>query len=295
VEEGETAVNAAFVGFLTILAQATPIHNNSGQPAPPPSPQEEFRTLVKEYADAMKEYRRAIDAAKTTDERKRIDREKYPLPEKYLARCTAIAKKNPKDPAAVDALVWVVAHSFSSAEKAKAVSRLAKDHSQDARLGAIAGNLGGIPGPSSEKILLAILEKNPDHVARGRACFGLARFFRQKAALARTVQNATALQETELAADFGLDVVKDLKKSDPAQFEKLAEQYCEQTLTNFSDVNHYDNKTLGDAAKGTLFELRYLSVGKVAPEIAGEDVDGAKFKLSDYRGKVVLLDFWGNW
>jgi peroxiredoxin len=32
-----------------------------------------------------------------------------------------------------------------------------------------------------------------------------------------------------------------------------------------------------------------------APEIAGEDIDGKKFKLSDYRGKVVLLDFWGNW
>ena len=23
--------------------------------------------------------------------------------------------------------------------------------------------------------------------------------------------------------------------------------------------------------------------------------DGVKFKLSDYRGKVVVLDFWGDW
>jgi hypothetical protein len=37
------------------------------------------------------------------------------------------------------------------------------------------------------------------------------------------------------------------------------------------------------------------AVGKPAPEIAGEDLDRKKFKLSDYRGKVVLLDFWGNW
>lgn len=36
-------------------------------------------------------------------------------------------------------------------------------------------------------------------------------------------------------------------------------------------------------------------VGKVAPDIRGKDLDGKKFKLSDYRGKVVLLDFWGNW
>ena len=35
--------------------------------------------------------------------------------------------------------------------------------------------------------------------------------------------------------------------------------------------------------------------GKPAPEIRGEDIDGKFFKLSEYRGKVVLLDFWGNW
>ncbi len=38
-----------------------------------------------------------------------------------------------------------------------------------------------------------------------------------------------------------------------------------------------------------------LAVGKLAPEISGVDVDGRKFKLSDYRGKVVVLDFWGDW
>jgi hypothetical protein len=38
-----------------------------------------------------------------------------------------------------------------------------------------------------------------------------------------------------------------------------------------------------------------LNIGQVAPEIEGEDLDGKHFKLSDYRGKVVVLDFWGNW
>ncbi len=35
-----------------------------------------------------------------------------------------------------------------------------------------------------------------------------------------------------------------------------------------------------------------LKVGTAAPEIEGEDLDGKKFKLSDYKGKVVMLDFW---
>ena len=38
-----------------------------------------------------------------------------------------------------------------------------------------------------------------------------------------------------------------------------------------------------------------IQVGAVAPEIEGEDLDGNRFKLSDYRGKVVILDFWGHW
>jgi hypothetical protein len=38
-----------------------------------------------------------------------------------------------------------------------------------------------------------------------------------------------------------------------------------------------------------------LAVGRQAPEIAGPDLDGVPFKLSDYRGKVVVLDFWGHW
>jgi peroxiredoxin len=35
-------------------------------------------------------------------------------------------------------------------------------------------------------------------------------------------------------------------------------------------------------------------VGRPAPETEGPDADGKFFRLSDYRGKVVLLDFWGD-
>ncbi len=39
----------------------------------------------------------------------------------------------------------------------------------------------------------------------------------------------------------------------------------------------------------------YPPLGQPAPEIEGEDIDGKPLKLSDFRGKVVLLDFWGHW
>ena len=40
--------------------------------------------------------------------------------------------------------------------------------------------------------------------------------------------------------------------------------------------------------------MQRLKVGKLVPEIEGEDLEGAKFKLGDYRGKVTVLIFWAG-
>ena len=48
-------------------------------------------------------------------------------------------------------------------------------------------------------------------------------------------------------------------------------------------------------AQGPRFQKEKLQIGMTAPDIVGDDLDGSEFKLSDYRGKVVVLDFWGDW
>lgn len=56
---------------------------------------------------------------------------------------------------------------------------------------------------------------------------------------------------------------------------------------------------LNDILKKWISDLSYkvsnLVVGCEAPEIEGVDHAGKKFRLSEYRGKVVLLPFWGFW
>src|SRR5208337_4921492 len=54
-------------------------------------------------------------------------------------------------------------------------------------------------------------------------------------------------------------------------------------------------KTLADVAKARLDEMENLVAGKPAPAIDGTGMDGKPLKLSDYRGKVVVLVFWGTW
>lgn len=40
---------------------------------------------------------------------------------------------------------------------------------------------------------------------------------------------------------------------------------------------------------------KFQAVAQVAPEFSVTTIDGKKLALSDYRGKVVLLDFWATW
>lgn len=54
-------------------------------------------------------------------------------------------------------------------------------------------------------------------------------------------------------------------------------------------------RTFSEAVTPLVFEFKNLRIGCEAPNITAKDLDGVEFSLSDYRGKVVVLDFWGDW
>jgi len=76
--------------------------------------------------------------------------------------------------------------------------------------------------------------------------------------------------------------------------EKDAIALFREVKEKYADIPWYQG-TLGQRADGGIFEIENLGVGKAAPEVQGEDLDGKPMKLSDFRGKVVVLDFWGDW
>jgi hypothetical protein len=64
----------------------------------------------------------------------------------------------------------------------------------------------------------------------------------------------------------------------------------------FADVKMpFGEDTYGKFASGWIFVHENLVVGKVAPGFEAVDENGAKWKLEEYRGKVVVIDFWGDW
>ncbi len=46
------------------------------------------------------------------------------------------------------------------------------------------------------------------------------------------------------------------------------------------------------AATARLADHPRAEVGRPAPEIKGADADGTAFQLSEFKGQVVLLNFW---
>lgn len=54
-------------------------------------------------------------------------------------------------------------------------------------------------------------------------------------------------------------------------------------------------ETLAQAEADLLRSLRHGTVGGTLPEVAGMRLDGVEERLSDYRGRIVLLDFWATW
>jgi peroxiredoxin len=85
-----------------------------------------------------------------------------------------------------------------------------------------------------------------------------------------------------------------LRTPEAKAWREEAASLFEEVMTKHADITINGFKPATQAA-GMMFELRHLQPGGEAPEIEGKDGDGATFKLSDYRGKNVLLVFWGSW
>jgi hypothetical protein len=57
----------------------------------------------------------------------------------------------------------------------------------------------------------------------------------------------------------------------------------------------HPNSLPGLSLNSPTFIKEHLQIGMKAPDIIGKDVFGKPMKLSDFRGRVVVIDFWGDW
>ena len=283
-------------GFTLLLAAgplAAAAHDKKDDK---PAPADEVKSLIADYQKSQQEFYDALGKAKTADERTKAQ-EKRPDPEALAVRLLELAEQNPEDAGVTPvALVHIVTLPLRGGDGTKhlALERLASDHAASDQLEPIVLRLTYQPSPAVEAFLRAVVDKNPKDELKGKATYGLGAMLQQAAGYARQMHEQPELEQRVEAA-FGKEAARWLRDADADRLEREAEELFETAADKFADVPMYAEETLGDAAKGQLFEIRNLGIGKTAPEIEGVDLDGTPFKLSDYRGKVVVIDFWGNW
>lgn len=208
---------------------------------------------------------------------------------KRFLEAVEIAKADPKSDAALAALEWVltIPRSYYLPAGKPALELAREHHAKNPKVGKIAAWVGYYPprgefhpeAVGTEKatwaFLEAVAETNPDKAAKAQA----------ELAYALKAHRAFAEAEYKKSADL------DQRAAEAERlYEKLAQEYGDAPRLIREKAG-----TVGEFAAEHLFELRNLRVGRTAPELAGEDLDGKPLKLSDHRGKVTVVVYWGTW
>jgi hypothetical protein len=222
---------------------------------------------------------------------------RFVIAEKFVA----LAEKYPNDPVALEALFqavwqvngtpWPVEIVGQDTARSKAFEIIVRDHIKSDKLGPLCQRVSWGFAKEYETFLRAVTRQNPHKPMQAIATVSLGQYLNGRAQRIELCREQPELRK-DFDGLFGRGYVEEQLKQDPAKVVKEAESLFIHATEKFGDVKLSDSETVADRAKTELYALRNLSVGKEAPETGGEDEDGKQFKLSDYRGKVVLLDFW---
>lgn len=173
---------------------------------------------------------------------------------------------------------------------ARIVEILLRDHLESDQLGPLLDRMRYGYRLVFGEGLQTVLEKNPHPEMQGLACLALAQHLNDRLKMAQVADGRPELVE-RFSAIFGEEYLREIRRMRDAGLAKRIETLFERAAAEFGEVD-FRAGTVGETANSELNEIRNLSIGRTAPNIEGTDENGTEFKLSDYRGKVVLLYFW---
>lgn len=134
------------------------------------------------------------------------------------------------------------------------------------------GRIGPARGAAADAFFEVLASEAEDPVLRAAGRYYVAAGRMQSA-------NAPGLSGEDRAAERQSAVDLAIGLSDGVEDEKLPG----------------DARTFAAAEADLIRSIRHGTVGSKVPDLGGSRLDGAPERISDYRGRVVLLDFWATW
>ncbi len=233
------------------------------RPSTSQAPDLEFRALEADYVAAMETYLEKTRAVYASEEFRK-------------------ARQN-NDRAAVRKLMRK--HAHPEADFAPRFAALADERS----------------GEQQAQCLLWVVTHTRDAARKEKAAHALLEHHMDSPAVTAMIEGWTSLMSLRGGAHEIFQIVAARSKDSNTVAEAMwVDAYLGRDRGELKSVEKKIQKEFPDSTAalriaGKRFARNNLQVGMTAPEIEGEDIDGVPFKLSDYRGKVVLLDFWGDW
>jgi len=248
---------------MSDTATPLPVSGDSGQPQFDPT----VREMLIDFARKWSRFQQLLTEAETPIDRQRIFERFSPVPE-AMTQFVDLADENRRQPIARDALsaACMVARDSNRATERlfkKSTRRLLDDHLDDEQLAGVAFGLVTLTEQDPRLFLRELSRKSPHRSVQGIAHLALAVVFMRH---------------------LGVN----------GKGERQVIEMLEKVTNDYGDIQ-VGEETLAEIAGPKLFEMKYLAIGKRPPDIVGQDFDGFEFRLSDYRGKVVVLDFWADW
>ncbi len=254
----------AIAGLLALLMGLAPAPTQE-----PTTPQERFDALVARMRKDTNDYFKENWKNDLTDEQKKEVRDNRPGLE-FVPEFEAVALEAKGTDVAASARMQIFSIQCGFAQKAEAEKTLRR--------------------LLSESIESKALQQLPDSLRY--EYLELAGHEQVQHSL-ETLLEKSPLKEVKASSLLALGQMNCDSSATDAQ-KAQGRKYFARLIAEFGDVKS-NRSTYKKAAESFLFELDHLQVGMVAPDFESIDENGTKFKLADYRGKVTVIDFWGNW
>ena len=290
--------------ILSILA----IHlSTNGACAQQPKPQATVKIPIRAQVDALSKELEAREkslastraAEKDRPKRRLLADQQIALGPEYAKKFLALADLAPGKPASLEPLCAAALAEYRGPEVEIALERMRRDCASIPHFAQFCRQLGELPARRSNRSSARFSPRTPIARQRATPAWLLAHVLAFRAEFPRL-----RAQDPEMAKGFARhydkSLLDELDRRDTKAMVAEAESLYERILSEFADVkllptHQDDHRTIGPAAETWLAARRELAIGKPAPEIVGTDVDGKPLKLSDHRGKVVVIVFWASW
>lgn len=189
------------------------------------------------------------------------------------------ARKYPADDSTLEALIMAVGLSMNASEGAKTrqevIELIQKNFTKSPAIRVHLRALANAYCDETTDLVRDVFKNHPDLSTRAQAAKLLSAMLEQRMQITKGLKT-NAESQAKLEKQLGKDSVARLLDS-----ALMAKQEIEAYKT-----------ALSTELKNQVPDLH---VGAVAPETIGVDLDGKPVKLSQLKGKVVVLDFWATW